>query len=463
MAPVRVAILGGGLAGMAAALRLAEAGYAVELIEKRPVLGGRASSFIPPGETGPIDNCQHVLLGCCTNLIDFFHRIGVGNQFRYYDTFLFQNRQTVSVLRSSALPAPLHFLPSLAGFRSLCWQDRWAIARAMLAILRTPQPFPDEPLVAWLNRHGQSAEAIQNFWNVILVSALNEDLERLSTRAAFHVFVHGFLRNRRGYRMGVPTVALGELYSSRRLNEMSTLQLTSPVLGFEITNGRVQALRLQNGETRTAEYFISALPPDALLSLLSTEQRRDWPDTNGWAGLTWSPITGIHLWFDRPVTELDHLTVCGRTIQWIFNKSALAKENNRNAVAQYIQLVVSASRSLVLLKRDEVLDLALRELGEILPRSKQAILRRSVVVKETKATFSFTPGTDDLRPGPRTPFRNFFLAGDWTQTGWPPTMEGAVRSGYRAAECLTETVGHPQKFLVPGLPADPLARLLLHS
>jgi len=156
---------------MAAALRLSEAGYGVELFEKRAVLGGRASSFIPPGESAPIDNCQHVLLGCCTNLIDFFRRAGVDNHFRYYDRYLFQKNGIISTLSASPLPAPLHFLPSLACFRALPWRDRWAIARAMLAILRTPQPFPDESLAGWLDRHGQSAAAKQHFWKVILVSA----------------------------------------------------------------------------------------------------------------------------------------------------------------------------------------------------------------------------------------------------------------------------------------------------
>ncbi|MBI2819109.1 MAG: FAD-dependent oxidoreductase [Acidobacteria bacterium] len=463
MAPPRVAILGGGLAGMAAALRLSEAGYAVKLIERRPVLGGRASSFVPPGETVSIDNCQHVLLGCCTNLIDFFRRAGVGNQFRYYSRYFFQSNGTISSLSASALPAPLHFLPSLAGFRTLPWQDRWAIARAMFAILRAPKPFPDEPLVDWLDRHGQSPAVKEKFWKVILVSALNEDLERLSTRPAFHVFLDGFLRNRRGYRMGVPTVPLAELYSPRLLSEKCALTLATAIAGLEIGSSRVQGIRLQNGEMKTADYYISTLPSDVLVNLLSEEHRRIWPATNDWVALNWSPITGIHLWFDRPVTELHHLTVCGRTIQWIFNKSALARDKDANARTQYVQVVISASRSLVLLKREEILDLALRELAEILPQSRHAALQKAVVVKETKATFSFSPGSDDRRPGPETPFANLFLAGDWTQTGWPPTMEGAVRSGYHAAERVTIAAGRPQNFLVPDLPTDRLARLLLRS
>ena len=448
---------------MAAALRLSEAGYAVELFEKRPVLGGRASSFVPPGESEPIDNCQHVLLGCCTNLIDFFRRAGAGGKFRYYNRFDFYADGKVFSFSASALPVPLHFLPSLAGFRVFRWRDRWAIARAMLAILRTPQPFPDEPLGGWLDRHGQSAAVKENFWKVILVSALNEDLERLSARAAFHVFLDSFLRNRRGYRMGVPTVPLSELYSKLLLGEQCAVALSMPIVEIGTNSNRVECVRLQNGSVKSADYYISAMPPDALANLLSGEQRRQWPESSAWAALEWLPITGIHLWFDRRVMELDHLTVCGKTIQWIFNKSDVFEASKSNQAGQYIQIVISASRSLVTMKREEILELALRELREVLPPTQLAALQKAVVVKETKATFSFSPGSDDRRPSSDTPFANLFLAGDWTQTGWPPTMEGAVRSGYRAAERITEAAGSPQKFLVADLASDPLARLLLRS
>ena len=458
MAAARVAVLGGGLAGMAAALRLSEAGYDVTLFEKRAILGGRASSFIPPGETAAIDNCQHVLLGCCTNLIDFFHRAGAASRFRFYNRFAFQGNGRVASLAASALPAPLHFLPSLMQFQILPWRDRMAIGRAMLAILRTPQPFPDEPLTDWLDRHGQSAAACENFWKVVLVSALNEDLERLSTRAAFHVFVDSFMRNRRGYRMGVPTVPLSELYSARTLAQRCRLRLSTAVMGLSPDSEHVQGLQLQNDELFSADYFVSALPPDALRLLLEKLDvtGSDW-------NFEWSPITGIHLWFDRRVMEFEHLTVCGKTIQWIFDKSALEAGRNGRSQGQYIQLVISASRSLVMMKREEILDMALGELKEILPASRQAALQKALVVKETKATFSFSPGTDERRPGPGTPFRNFFLAGDWTQTGWPPTMEGAVRSGYRAAELVTAGAGQPQQFVVPDLSTDPLSRLLMRK
>jgi zeta-carotene desaturase len=460
------------LAGLAVALRLGEAGYEVELFERRSVLGGRASSFVPPGETQPIDNCQHVLLGCCTNLLDFFRRAGVAECFRFYNRFVFVGRgsresespEISCSLSASALPAPLHLLPSLLGFRILSWKDRVAVGRALWSILRTPQPVPDEPLMEWLERHQQSAAARENFWRVILTSALNEELERLSTRSAFHVFVDSFLRNRRGYRMGIPTVPLGDLYSPRAFGERCTVHLSSAVARLQIVDNRVQALCLHDGRVRSAEWFVSALPADSLANLISEEQRRLWPALERCSAVEWSPITGIHLWFDRPVMERHHVTVCGRTIQWVFNKSAIAGDRETTGTgSQYIQLVISASRSLTMLRREEILERVLEELAEIVPQTKGARLERAVVVRETNSTPSFPPGTEGQRPGPDTPLENLFLAGDWTASGWPPTMEGAVRSGYRAAARLTEAAGRPQRFLVPDLPSDFLARLLLRG
>ena len=456
----RVIILGGGLAGLAAAVRLAEAGHEVQLIERRSVLGGRASSFVPPGESEPIDNCQHVLLGCCTNLLDFLRRVGTASQFRFYSRFLFLGPSGVSPVSAAALPAPLHLLPSLVQFRDLDWADRWAIARAMWAILRTHPSAPEEPLLPWLRRRGQTPRAIKYFWRGILTSALNEDLERLTTRHAFQVFRESFLINRRGYRMGVPTVPLSGLYSSQIISRHSRLRLATAATSLELADGRVSAVILQDGTRTTADFYISALPPESLIRLFPEKPGNSWPEMEEWKQFQWSPITGIHLWFDRPVMNLDHVTVLHHTIQWVFNRSAIGGQPGNPNGSQYLQLVVSASRDLLPMRREQILELCLSELAEMFPESRSATLLKSVVVKESRATLSLSPGSEAMRPGPQTPFPNLFLAGDWTATGWPPTMEGAVRSGYRAAELVADAAGNPQAFLQPDLPADPLARLL---
>ena len=181
------------------------------------------------------------------------------------------------------------------------------------------------------------------------------------------------------------------------------------------------------------------------------------PQLEEWKALEWSPITGIHLWYDRPVMRLPHAVVVGKTIQWIFNKSAVSAAGP----GQYLQVVISASRTLLTMKREEIIELVQRETADVLPEARDAKLERAVVVKETESTPCFPPGYEARRPGPMTPFANFFLAGDWTATGWPPTMESAARSGYLAAESVARAAGQPQTFLVPDLPTDPLARLLM--
>jgi squalene-associated FAD-dependent desaturase len=456
----RVIILGGGLAGLSAALCLADSGFAVELLEKRAVLGGRASSFLPPGEAEQIDNCQHVLLGCCTNLIDFFRRAGTLHHFRFYNSFVFLGPGGESRMAASALPEPLHLFPSLLRFRDLGWRDKWAIGRAMREILRAHPPDPDEPMIAWLQRRQQTPVAIENFWRVVLTSALNEDLERLSARHAFKVFFDGFLGNRRGYRMGVPVIPLSELYSSESIGKKCLVRLRSPIACIEASEARVHGVRMQDGEERTADFYLSTIPPDALSNLLPPQARAALPGIDELKNNEWSPITGIHLWFDRTVMSREHAAIVGRTIQWVFNRSALGTPNQREGGAQYIQIVVSASRSFLNMKRDDILEICLKELGELFPKTRSATLLKTVIVKEAKSTLSPQPNIDHLRPGPETLIENLFLAGDWTATGWPFTMESAVRSGYRAAELISAAAGKPQTFLQPDLPLAPLVRLL---
>jgi uncharacterized protein with NAD-binding domain and iron-sulfur cluster len=188
------------------------------------------------------------------------------------------------------------------------------------------------------------------------------------------------------------------------------------------------------GEKHTADYYVSTLPFEKLPAVAPGL------DLN-FEKFEHSPITGVHLWFDRRVTDLPHATLLDRTIQWMFNKSG----------GRYLQLVVSASRSLIEMNRADVIALAVGELAEFFPQVKDAKIEKAHVVKELRATFSAGPGTEELRPGCTTKFGNFFLAGDWTRSGWPATMEGAVRSGYLAAEAVTRAAGRPQKFLIPDI------------
>jgi squalene-associated FAD-dependent desaturase len=452
-----VAIIGGGLAGLSAGTALAEAGYRVELFERRPYLGGRASSYELPGTGEVVDNCQHVLLGCCTNLIDFYRRLGVEQQIRWYDeiTFILPGGES-SILKPGVLPAPFHAAPSFMASAMLDLKDKLAIARAMLALMPGLPKDDGENFLSWLLRHGQSRKTIDRFWGPVLVSALNEELDRMSVHYAALVFRDSFLKSAEAGRMGVPAAPLSQLYGAAAEYidaRGGKVHLRATVEELENETDGV-CVRI-GGEAVRADYAILATPSGGAGKLLP-----DVPKLQALhAGLQkfeTSPITGIHLWFDRQVTPLEHAVLLERTIQWMFHKSKILATRKESAQSgSYLELVVSSSKALVEKPRAEIIELATRELAEFFPAVREAKLTKATVIKEIHATFSPMPGSDAFRPPHKSPWPRLFLAGDWTATGWPSTMEGAVRSGYGAAEGLSG-----RKFLVPDLPAKGLMRLM---
>jgi zeta-carotene desaturase len=423
----RVAIAGGGLAGLAAAAALGSQGYEVDLFEARAFLGGRAASYPLPGaDAGEvIDNCQHVLLRCCVNLLDLYERLGVRDRIQFHKEFYFiEPGGRVSILRAGGLPPPFHFTVAFLSMDCFGWTDKLSISRGLLALRRERLARSDLDRITmldWLREKKQTPAAISRFWSQVLVSAVNEDLDKMPAWAGFQTFWLGFLARADASEMGIPAVALSDLYSSGAWRAMPNVRIhtRSPVEQVCIREGRAVGVRLRETSLE-AESIILAVPFERAAAL-APELGLDF---SHWEH---SPITGIHLWFDRPVTELPHATLLDRTIQWFFNKSD----------GRYLQLVVSASRSLLPLGRNEIIGLALRELTEFLPRVRGAKLAKAHVIKEVRATYSARPGLQAERPEPRTRIPGLFLAGDWTRTAWPATMEGAVRSGYRAAEAVT--------------------------
>ncbi len=453
-----VAIVGGGLAGLAAGCALADAGYRVTLFERRPYVGGRASSYEHPGTGEVVDNCQHVLLGCCTNLIGFYQRLGVSDKIRWFDelTFLEPGGRASRFAPVQFLPAPMHNVPAFLRARMLSTGDKMAIVRAMFA-MSGGLPDSGEDFLAWLRRHGQTERAIERFWKTVLVSALNEDLDRISARYAAQVFRESFMNSPEAGRMGVPSLPLSQLYAAAidymRSRGGETL-LRCSVTAFKPAPEGV-CVSSSAGE-RMFDFAVLAapfqtasglLPADAFGTQLKEKLER----------FESSSITGIHLWFDCEITPLPHAVLLDRTIQWMFQKSKFQHE--REGPGSYVELVVSASKALVQKSREEILDLAARELAEFFPEVKHAKVIKAAVIKEVYATYSILPGLDQFRPVALTAWPRVFLAGDWTATGWPATMEGAVRSGYLAAEALTKSAGQEQRFLMPDLPARGLMKL----
>jgi squalene-associated FAD-dependent desaturase len=430
----KVLIAGGGLAGLAAAAALGKAGWEVHLFESRPFLGGRATSYAVPagGEEVPetIDNCQHVLLRCCVNLLDFYQRLGVRERIQFYREFFFvEPGGRISILQRGHLPAPLHFTEAFLSMQCLGWKDKVGIARALLAIRqeRTRRKDLDRiSMLDWLLAKRQTPRAIDRFWRQVLVSAVNEDLDRMAAVHGFQVFWLGFLASADGYEMGIPNVPLGELYTADAWRALPNVRMhfRSPVEKIDSTGFQVA------GERLSADRYICALPFERLENLGLAAPK-----------LQHSPITGVHLWFDREVTTLPHATLLDRTMQWMFNKDS----------GKYLQLVVSASRDLTTLSRQEIIEIAVGDLRLFFPRVREAKLLKAHVVKEQRATFSAAPDTEALRPGAATSVPGLFLAGDWTHTGWPGTMEGAVRSGYLAAEAVSRAQGESSTFLLPDI------------
>jgi zeta-carotene desaturase len=461
---MKVAILGGGLAGMSAAVKLAQAGVKVTLVETSRRLGGRATSHVDPTSGQRVDNCQHVLLGCCTNLLDFYKRLGVDSMINWAgDLHFFDKLGHHDVLKSSPLAAPLHLSAAMWRFRTLSFGEKLAISRAMVAMMRLPRSRRHETesmtFEQWLKQHGQPQGAIDKFWAVVVVSALNQMPHRASAAPAIQVFQEGFLAHRDAYRMGTAAVPLGRLYDG-------AAKVIEDAGGEVIFGGSVKSIdgspetgvsgvTLADGTAIVADTYISAMPFDRLEKTVDERLKAFDPRLQKLDAFRHSPILGIHLWFEKPVIEWPHMIFVDSPLQWVFVKGLVPAGGESELVGtQYLHGVISAADEWVDKTAEEILAMSVSELAAYEPRVKTTKLSRGKVVKEKRATFSPEPGVEAARPGTTGAISNLLLAGDWTSTGWPATMEGAVRSGYKAAGAVLKEAG-----LVEDLPVARLYKL----
>ena len=589
--PRTALVLGGGLAGIAAAVRLAESGVAVTLLETSRRLGGRATSHDDPATGETLDNCQHVLLGCCTNLLDLYQRLGVADRIDWHpDLHFFDKAGHHGTLAADDFPAPIHLTRSLWSLSTLNLREKLAISRAMFAMMRLPRSARDQlhdrTFEQWLLDHGQPRRAIDRFWAVIIVSALNQWPDRAAADAAIQVFQEGFLAHPDAYVMGTAAVPLRDLYDPAvRTIEAAGGQVRfgASVEAIEHDGSSISGVRLAgsagaDGERLEADLYLSALPFDRLNRVIPDELREGDPRLQRLDRFTHSPILGIHLWFDRPVTDHPHLILVDSPLQWVFNKTAASDATGADVgwgersephqqrgdtggmacsqamseesevaggqaaggqaaggqlagkdAGQYLHGVISAAHEWAAERPDRIVEMAVEELAAYCPAVRDARLIRGRAIKEKRATFSITPGIGGCRPGPTPNGRagdvgwveqsethqqsggqqsggaggtqrpeaqrralcesannptggmacsqamfeeseaaggqkvtgqvaGLFLAGDWTDTGWPATMEGAVRSGYRAAAAALNEPDQPTP--VDDLPASALYRLV---
>jgi squalene-associated FAD-dependent desaturase len=443
----RVLIIGGGFAGLSAGVALAEAGHQVELLERRAFLGGRAYSFLDQASGDVVDNGQHLLMGCYRETFKFLRKLGTVDRLR------FQAQARVDFLDSQigqatllcpSLPAPLHLLAGLLRLRGLSLADKFGALRIGGALRAKngaiQEKFGNLTVDEWLTSCGQSDVMKERFWHPFAIATLNEDTRVANAALLVRVLQEAFGGSKQDSTMVTAGVGLSELYTDQARAFIEArggrVQLRAPVAGLLIENSRCNGARLVDGKIIKADHIISALPYFALKPLLPAEAFNKEPYFARWQTIGSSPIVSINLWFDRPITELGFAGLLGTKLQWMFNKDVIFARSPRDR--QLLSFVISAAHKFSALSKERIIEMAIEDVNRLLPASAAAKVLRALVIKEQHATFSASVAAERMRPDAKTPVENFYLAGDWTNTGLPATIEGAVLSGHRCAELISK-------------------------
>jgi len=436
--PYDVLIIGGGFAGLAAGVALAESGKRVCLLEQKPHLGGRARSFRDPTTGAVVDNGQHLFMGCYHSTIHFLKTLGT------LERLHFQPRLAVPFLdRDGRLtrldcpdwPSPWHLLLGVLGSGSFTFKQKLEVLRLGKDLRTAGQnstPAPGETVAAWLGRRGQSEGLQRNFWDLLCIAAMNEDPRIASAKLFERVLRLALFSSSADSRLGIACVGLSECYTAAAAAYIEArggvVQTGRGVKQLLIAEGACRGVETGDGEKIEGVPVISAVPWQQFAAVLPGDLIRAEPFFAAVLALRPAPIISINLWFDAPITDLEFVGLRGTTIQWLFDKSRILGANDH-----YVSLVLSGAHEHVSRSKEELLAISTRELGAMFPGVRKAKLLHSLVIKERFATFSPSPEAEPLRPPARTPVRGLFLAGDWTATGLPATIEGAVQSGYTAA------------------------------
>jgi squalene-associated FAD-dependent desaturase len=412
----RVAVVGGGLAGLAAAVALKDAGRSVEVFERSRLLGGRTTSFVVDGEE--VDNGQHVFLGCCTAFIDLATRLGLGERLRLQERFdarVFAPGRPPGRLRAAGLPAPWHLAVGFLGYAELGWGDRVRVSRTLLALAGLAGD--ERPLAAWLRARGQTEAGVAAFWEPFFVPALNAPLDRIAVGEAAFVVSTAFLSDAGAARFGFLTVPLARL-AEAAADRLDAVHLRTAVTGLERGPcGAPAALCTADGRRLCFDAFVLAVPPDRLGRLAGDLGP---PQLDGFAG---RPIVDVHLWHDRGALGFDFAALLRSPVQWVFEKAP-----------GYLCCSLSDAGETVTWPEERLVALGWSAVRERLPGLAGARLVRGAATRSPDATYAAARGV--RRPGAATAAPNVALAGAWTDTGWPDTMESAVRSGRAAAQVL---------------------------
>ena len=442
-----VAIIGGGFAGLSAGVALADRGIPITLLEARPQLGGRAYSFEDQESGATVDNGQHAMMGCYTETLAFLAQIGATNKLvRQANLHIEMLHPQLGTGRIACppLPAPLHTLVGILRYRLLRRRERVQALAAGLRLM-TSRRNHDTRLAEWtveeaLVALGQSTSTRVNFWYPVAIATLNESPMRAAAAPFVEVLAQAFFRTRSASQFVLPKVGLSELYTSDARNFIEArggrVELKAAVATMTLSDDHVVSLTLRDGRCVEVAAVVSSVPPRNLNQVLPLTLQRQAP-FDRLSELRTSPIVSTHLCFDRPVLSTDFVGLLDTTTHWVFNRSKLTAQNNGNG-QQFVSAVISAGHEVVDWDTDRIGRTVLRDIQTCLPVARLATVRSITVVKEKHATMSPTPAAERLRPRTHTPLSNFFLAGDWTDTGLPPTIESAVISGRRAAKLVAE-------------------------
>lgn len=432
----RVAIIGGGLAGLAAATELCTRAN-VTLFEARSKPGGRAGAFVDAESGATLDLCQHVAMGCCTHFLAMLDQWGIRGEFQQDRVlhFLGPKNELCRFEGSRWLPAPLHLSGAFARLKYLSWRERFQIGRNLLALWwKNSSATKQGTIGAWLNERRVSGRVQELFWQPVIESALSENLSQASFAAARKVFVEGFLTQRRGYELWIPRRPLTEILQERVLPWLNQhgvdLRLGTTVTQVERTAAPVFLITANRAQV-PFDQVIVAVPWTRVESLLSEPLRAELPQLTKLRELPAAPIVSVHLWYDRPLTTLPHVVLPGRVSQWLFAISS-SKEQGTSKEYGY-QVVISAAYELMEQPRGQILRTVTDELRRAFPQTNAALIRSRVII-EPRAVFAPRPEWESQRLPQRTTVPGLLFAGDWTDTGWPATMEGAIRSGELAAD-----------------------------
>jgi len=439
-------VIGGGVAGLASACALADSGARVVVVEARPSLGGRASSYTDPVTREAVDNGQHILMGCYRESFAFLRRISAASLVRVQPSLEVPSidaNGTYSVLACPQLPSPWHLLGGVMEWQALAWRDRLSVFR-LGPVIRTEQrrlagrsariaASPGETVENWLIRNGQSQRLRDMLWEPLALAALNQPPREAGAVAFVRILAEMFGAEPEAASIAFPAVSLEAMYAgpARRYIEARGGHVRTHALGrVLVEHGRAAGVRLRGGEEIRAASVVSAVPWFALGSLFDAIPAELAGMVSAASRMGSYPIVTVNLWLDRRVLPAPFVGLPGRSMQWVFDRGAMT-----TGAASHLSLVSSGAAGIAGQGNDALVVLALRELRDALPACRAARLRRASVVRERRATFSLAPG-QPARPSTTTPMAGFYLAGDWTDTGLPGTIESAAASGHRAADAV---------------------------